>query len=164
MKTSFNFEQTNRFQFRLNIIPPTIRLLCVAITRPRADASARLPMVPFPLSLSLSRTESRPIPLYPPLLLPVLPPSIVSIIDGEVAHVENGWLLERILSLRQCRSHVQITPAYISTRIFVCTSASRSYGCSKLTSPFPEFALTVSGAISNWRLDFRPFSDASIKR
>lgn len=45
--------------------------------------------------------QSRPIPPHPPL--PVLPPSIVSIIDGEVAHVKNGWLLKHIVLLRQCR-------------------------------------------------------------
>lgn len=54
METSFNgadFEQTNRFQFRLNIIPCHYRRFCASVcTSALSYIRTRLSMVPFPLS------------------------------------------------------------------------------------------------------------------
>lgn len=126
METSFNdadFERTNK-QIP---VPSRYHSSCRArrgrvgllYARPSAMyPRARFPMVPFPLVYSRGRfRRSQPssasalsfylASLYLSLSLlsstPSFTPSIVSIIDGEGAHVENGWSLERIVSPRQWR-------------------------------------------------------------
>lgn len=95
---------------RLNIIPPAIVLLCIG-TRVRASASARLPVQVAFSALVQSKPilpQPHPLRLFSPSIL-----SIVSIIDGEGAHVENGWFTRAYRIVTSMASHVlvEITPA-----------------------------------------------------
>lgn len=162
MKTSFNganFEQTNRFQFRLNIIPPTIKLLYAPICAIRASASACLPVVPFPLLYSRDRFRPN-LPLLPP------PPSP-----------------RRLYRSSMERLHTSKTAGYSSASYRYVNVESRSrwdrtcisthfrvHFCMRLRlfeTNFPSFLNSRNSLLPpSWSVDFRPFSDvdAGIKR
>lgn len=127
MKTSFNgadFEQTNRFQFRLNI--HLLWSFCASVY-----ASARMHPHVCQWCLFRSRTvETDSAPSASARFAPL------DCIDhrwrGCTRQKRLVTQAHRIVTSMSSHVRVEITPAY--PRIFACISAC-GYGCSKLTSP-----------------------------
>lgn len=174
METSFNgadFEQTNRFQFRLNIIPCRHRRFCASVctSAPRVT-SARITFVDGAFSalsyipISRAEADSAAVPPSPPLFPPAasVPRSPLDCID----HRWRGCTRRKRLVTRARRivtsmasSHIGITHIHGSHVIFPQTRL-RLFGTN---SPLPLLRIlrireTVCHRVrKRARVRFRPF-------
>lgn len=152
IETSFNgtdFEQTNRFPVSISFLLPAY--FRAAGMRVRGSASARLPMVPFPLSYIVGRL------CHSPIRFPALSPRPLDCID----HRWRGCTRRKRL-VYSCASYRYVNGESRSRCDHTCIRGPRVHFRTRLRlfettlPPLSGFAKQFV-AIESWSVRFHPF-------